>query len=129
MRHDRTERPVVPFLHTTSDVSNSKFFQFVAVRSCTADRSLLQPTGSVNTTPHTSTFHSKLHAHAWLKFGSALTPSHPCFMRIVVVVSDCSLFDDSTFLSFLTIFSLITLSFLVNFIFQDVVDKFPVHFR
>ena len=86
---------------------------------------------SVNTTPHTSYFHIKLHAHAWLKIGSALIPSHPCFMRIVVVVSDCSLFDDSTFLSFLTIFSLITLSFLlpVNIIFQDVVDKFPVHFR
>ena len=49
-------------------------------------------------------------------------------MRIVVVVSDCSLFDDSIFL---TIFSLVTLSFLlpVNFIFQDVVDKFHVHFR
>ena len=51
-------------------------------------------------------------------------------MRIVVVVSDCSLFDDTIFLSF-TIFSLITLSFFlpVNFIFHDVVDKFPVHFR
>ena len=49
----------------------------------------------------------------------------------VVDVSDCSLFDDSTFLSLLTIFTFITLSFLlpVNFIFQDVVDKFPVHFR
>ena len=52
-------------------------------------------------------------------------------MRIVVVVSDCSLFDDSTFLSFLTIFSVITLFFLlpVNFIFQDVVDKSPVQLR
>ena len=71
------------------------------------------------------------HAHAWLKFGSALIPSHPCFMRIVVVVSDCSLFDNSIFLSLLTILFLITLSLLlpVNFIFQDVVDKFPVHFR
>ena len=52
----------------------------------------------VKTTPHTSIFHSELHAHAWLKFGSALIPSHPCFMRIVVVVSDGSLFDDSIFL-------------------------------
>ena len=48
----------------------------------------------------------------------------------VIVVSDCPLFDDSTFLSFLTIFSLITLSFLlpVNFIFQDAekqVEFFP----
>ena len=32
-----------------------------------ADRSLLQPTGSVNTTPHTSHFLVQLHAHAWLK--------------------------------------------------------------
>ena len=40
-----------------------------------------------------------------------------------------ALFDYSTFLSLLTIFSLIILSFLllINFIFQDVVDKFPVH--
>ena len=30
---------------------------------------------TVNTTPHTSIFHSELHALAWLKLGSALTPS------------------------------------------------------
>ena len=48
----------------------------------------------------------------------------------VTVVSDCPLFDSSIYF-FFTIFSLITMSFLlpVNFIFQDVVDKFPVHFR
>ena len=58
--------------------------------------------------------------HAWLKFGSAPTPSHPCFMRIVCF-SDC--FDIS--IHFFLIFSLTTLFFLlpVNFIFQDVVDK------
>ena len=56
----------------------------------TADSSLLQTTVCVNTTPHTSIFHDS-HAHAGLKFGSALIPSHPCFMRIVVVESDCSL--------------------------------------
>ena len=67
-QHDRTVRPVVPFLHTTSDVSIFKvFFLFVAVRSFTADSSLLQPTGGVNTTPHTSHFLVQLHAHAWLK--------------------------------------------------------------
>ena len=38
-------------------------------------------------------------------------------------------FDYSTFLSLLTIFSLIILSFLlpINFIFHGVVDRFPVH--
>ena len=122
----------MPSFHKTSDVSTFKIFfkKFVAVRPFTADSSLLQPTGCVNTTPHTSNFRTNLHAHAF-KFGSALVPSHPCFMRIVVVASDCSLFDNSIFLFFLTVFSLITLSFLlpVNFIFQDVVDKFPVHFR
>ena len=46
----------MPFLHTTSDVSTFKNFRFVAVRSFTADSSLLQPTGGVNTTPHTSHF-------------------------------------------------------------------------
>ena len=40
------------------------------------------------------------------------------------------LFDFSTFLSLQSIFSPIVLSFLlaINFIFHDVVDKFPVHF-
>ena len=51
-----------------------------------------------------------------------------CVIHDVVVLT---LFDYSTFLSLLIIFSLIILSFLlhINFIFQDVVDKFPVHFR
>ena len=30
----------------------------------------------VKATLHTSIFHSDSHAHAWLKFGSALIPSH-----------------------------------------------------
>ena len=55
------------FLHTTSDVLTCKIFWFVAVRSFTADSSLLQPTVCVNTTPHTSHFLIDLHAHAWLK--------------------------------------------------------------
>ena len=39
-------------------------------------------------------------------------------------------FDFSTFLSLLSVFSPIVLSFLLafNFIFHDVVDKFPAHF-
>ena len=32
------------------------FFEFAVVRSCTADSNLLQPTGSENSTPHTSHF-------------------------------------------------------------------------
>ena len=39
----------MPFLHTTSDVSTFKNFWFVAVRSFTADSSLLQPTGEHHT--------------------------------------------------------------------------------
>ena len=74
-RHGRTGRPVVPSFHKTSDVSTFKIFWFVAVRSFTAESSLLQPTECVNTTPHTSIFHSDLHAHDWLMFGSALIPS------------------------------------------------------
>ena len=51
-----------------------------------------------------------------------------CVIHDVFVLT---LFDYSTFLSLLIIFSLIILSFLlpINFIFQDVVDKFPVHSR
>ena len=54
----------------------SRFFKFVAVKSFTADSSLLQPTGAVNAALHTSYFRGESHAHAWLKFGSALIPSH-----------------------------------------------------
>ena len=77
-----------------------------------------------------SLFHSDLHAHAWLKsyvWRAHITfhESSPCAH---VVCSD-TLFDFSTFLSLLSIFSLIILSFLlaINFIFHDVVDKIPVH--
>ena len=64
----------VPSFHKTSDVSTFKFFlKFVAVRSFTADSSLLQPTEGVNTTPHTSYFHSEIHAHT---HGSNLVRTH-----------------------------------------------------
>ena len=84
---------------------------------------------TVNTTPHTSIFALTTctrMAQVWVS-----THSISCFMCHLVCPSRCSLFDDSIFLSLLTIFFLITLSFLlpVNFTFQDVVDKFPVHFR
>ena len=83
----------MPSFHKTSDVSTFKIFWFVAVRSFTADSSLLQPTGGVktggvNTTPHTSIFHSESHAHAWLKFGSALIPSHvSCVIWCVCLIA------------------------------------------
>ena len=54
----------------------------------------------------------------------------PCVisMRFCCVCVCLSLFDFSTFLSLLSIFSLIVLSFLlaINFIFHDVADKSPV---
>ena len=129
-RHDRTGRPVVSAVfHKTSDVSTCKFFGLLQL-----DRLLLTVVCCNRRVceHHTSHVHfSQWITCTWLKFGSALISAHPCFMRIVVVVSDCCLFDNSIFFFFLTIFSLITLCFLlpVNFIFQDVVDKFPVHFR
>ena len=57
----------------------SRFLQFVAIRSFTADRSLLQPTDSVTTTLHTSHFLTESHAHAWLKscVWRAHTMCHP----------------------------------------------------
>ena len=72
----------MPSFHKTSDVSTFKiFYRFVAVKSFTADSSLLQPTEGVNTTPHTVHFpqlFTFMRVHAWLKFGSALT--HPCMV-------------------------------------------------
>ena len=42
----------------------------------------------MNTTPHTSYFHIEIHAHAWLKFGSALIPSHvSCVIWCVSLIS------------------------------------------
>ena len=51
--------------------------------------------------------------------------SSPCAHVVCLI-----LFDFSTFLSLLSIFSLTILSFslAINFIFHDVVDKFPVHY-
>ena len=64
----------MPSFHKTSErVDFEDFLGFVAVRSFTA-------VSSVNTTPHTSIFRTNLHAHAWLKFGSALTHPISCFM-------------------------------------------------
>ena len=44
----------------------------------------------MNTTRHTVQFPQcfYMRTHAWIKFGSALSPSHPCLMRIVCS-SDC----------------------------------------
>ena len=78
----------------------------------------------MNTTPHTFVFSHRITctrmAQVWVR-----THSISCFMCHLVCPSD--LFDDSIFLSFLTIFSLITLSFLlpVNFIFQGCGGQIP----
>ena len=112
--------------HITSDVSTFKIFWFVAVGSFAADSSLLQPTGECEN--HTSyvEFSHRITctrmAQVWVR-----THSISCFMCHLMCPSD--LFDDSTFLSLLTTFSLLILFFLlpINFIFHDVVDKFPVH--
>ena len=76
-------------------------------------------------------FLTYLHAHAWLKSRvcrASITwhESSPCAHVFLL-----TLFDYSIFLSLLTIFSLIILSFFlpINFVFQDVVDKFFVHSR
>ena len=74
----------------------------------------------------TSHFLIDLHAHAGLK--SCVCRAHiRCHPHVFVL----TLFDYSTFLSLLTISSLIILSFLLSiyFIFHDVVDKFSVQSR
>ena len=86
----------------------------------------------VNTTPHTVQFHSGSHAHAWLKFGSALTHSiHACVIWCVCLIP-LSFFDNSIHFFFIfAVFFLISLSFFlpVKFIHQDMVDKYPAYFR
>ena len=60
----------VPSFYKSSVSTFKNFKKFVAVRPFTADSSLLQPTGGVNTTPHTSYFTSNyMHMH-----GSSLGP-------------------------------------------------------
>ena len=88
----------------------------------------------VNSTPHTSHFSqccttNDTHTRgSSRKFGVrtlAFHASSSCAHVVCLI-----LFDFSTFLSLLSIFSPIVLSFLlaINFIFHDVVGKFPVHF-
>ena len=120
----------MPLLQKSFRSETSQDFLHVAVRSFTADSSLMQPTGGVNSTHLTrhmfSLFHICLHAYAWLK--SQFWRPHITFHES----SSCAhvvcliLFDFSTSLSLLFIFSLVVLSFLlaINFTFHDVVDKF-----
>ena len=122
MKEQHIERgdPLCLFFTQPQTCRLSRFFWFVAVRSFTADSSLLQPTGGVNTTPHTSHFFIDLHAHAWFKacvWRAHITCHASSSCAHVVVLT---LRDFSTFLSLLSIFSLIILSFLlaINFIFQ-----------
>ena len=84
-QHQRTGRPVLTLTHQDTRSGNVDIFEFVVVRSFTADSNLLQPTGCVNRTPSHVTL-SRICMHSfqcrtthWLKCLSA--SSHPCFMR------------------------------------------------
>ena len=89
----------MPSFHKTSDLSTFKIFLSLLQldRLQLTVSSLLQPTGGVNTTPHTVHFSqccaliTFMRAHAWLKFGSALIPisSRMCHL---VCLSDRPLF-------------------------------------
>ena len=113
--------PLSRFFTQASDVSICKFFWFLAVRSFTAaatDGRCEHLTRHIFSLIHTHMRGSRLK----LRVCRAHIMCHP---HVFVL----TLFEYSTFLSLLTIFSLITLSFFlpINFIFHDVVDKFPVH--
>ena len=106
------------------------FAKFISLYSDRLHSSPLQPTGGVNSTSHTSHFLVEWHVHAWLKSWIwrahfTFLASSPCAHVVCLI-----LFDLSTFLSLLSIFSPIVLSFFlaINFIFHDVVDKYPAHF-
>ena len=112
-QHDRTGRPVVPFLHTTSDVSTFKnFFSLLQLDRLQLTVVCCNRREGVNTTPHTSYFLTDSHAHAWLKM-RVCCPHITCHVSSSCGCFDLTLFDYSTFLSSLTIFSLIILSFLL----------------
>ena len=71
---------------------------FVAVRSFTADSSLLQPTRGVNSTPHTSHFLVFLRTYYTHMRGSSLACAHhiPC----VILMRSCGCFDSLRLLHF-----------------------------
>ena len=71
---------------------------FVAVRSFTADSSLLQPTRGVNSTPHTSHFLVFLRTYYTHMRGSSLASAHhiPC----VILMRSCGCFDSLRLLHF-----------------------------
>ena len=67
-------------------------FQFVVVGSFIADSNVLQPTGGVNSTPHTSLF-SRSPAHDMSHdIGSSVGARHPIHVSCARVIV-CSLFD------------------------------------
>ena len=118
---------------SSKHVQKRDFAFFVAVRSFTADSGLLHLAGECEQhTSHVtfSHFFTLIYTHmrgSSRKFG--VRTSHSMRHLRALMLCVLSLFDFSTFLSLLSIFSLIILSsFLaINFIFHDVVDKFPVH--
>ena len=128
------ERSVLPFsneviLSRYEELDSTGNDLFTSWAKLSEHEILVEHMVGVNTTPHTSHFLIDLHAHAWLKLcvcRAHITchESSPCAPVFVL-----TLFDYSTFLSLLTIFSSFILSFLlpINIIFHDVVDKFPVH--
>ena len=107
---------------------------FVVVRSFTADSNLLQPTESVNTTPHTSHFlvfhRTHFNVTSTLAQGSRCVArtsymSHPHALMMWLFLTLC----DSHFYSLLSTFSLIFLFILLFFtFFFNVEDKNPAHF-
>ena len=113
-RHDGTERPVVPSFHKAAQTC--RLSSFFVVRSGCCNRR------GVNRTPHTSHFSqccttNDTHTRgSSRKFGVRTSHSmcHPHALMFVCLI----LFDFSVFLSLLTLFTLIILSFLlaINFI-------------
>ena len=75
------------------------FKNFVVVGSFTADGNLLQPTGSENSTPHTSAFSRSQRALVMMCHTTLAqclcASSHPCVMRL----SDCLFSLRSSFCS------------------------------
>ena len=93
-------------------------FLFIVARSFTADGNLLQPTGGVNSTPHTSTFllvFARMFNNVSPDIGSRCkcASSHPCVMRLCVSSLSSGLSSHSSLVSPVFYFIFLNLDFLL----------------
>ena len=88
----RTGRPVVRLLHKAAQKWQFARF-FVVVRSFTGDGNLLQPTGGVNSTHHTSHFLVDLHLMTRTRAAQVVSLACAPHISSVIFMRSCCVFD------------------------------------